>query len=123
MNFFAVSGRVGTEPQLKTVGQSQILSFSFAFDTGSKDKRATTWMSCNLWGARAQALSPYIHKGSQLTLGGEISLRPWTSKDGKQGTSLDMNVQQVTLPPRPKDPSPQSGYDPTSTLPPDEVPF
>lgn len=107
MNFFAVSGRVGNDPQMRTIPSgTQVLNFSFAFDTGYKDKKATTWLSCAIWGQRADALKPYISKGMHLVLGGEISVRKWTDKDGKDGASLEMNVSQVTLPPKSKDSTP-----------------
>lgn len=105
MNFFVVSGRIGSDPQSKSVGMNKVLNFSLAFDVGRANNKQTTWLSCTLWNAPAENLAPYLSKGLQVTVGGSISLRKYTGNDGKEGVSLDMNVSQLTLPPKPKDAS------------------
>lgn len=119
MNFFTVSGRVGNEPEFKTVGSNSIslLRFSMAFDAGYGDKKNTTWISVSLWGKRAESLKQYVRKGMPLTVGGEIQVRKWTGNDGKEGASLEMNCTQLTLPPKPKD---EAGGPPPMN---DDIPF
>ena len=97
MNNFSFIGNIGTVKDIKfTPSGTAVLNFSVAFDSGWGDKKTTSWANCSLWGKRAESLSPYIVKGAKIGIVGELSLRSYES-NGKAGTSLDVNVSDVTL--------------------------
>jgi len=90
-NSYSLTGRIGSDPELKDVGATKVLEFSFATDTGFGDKKITSWINAKIWGKRAESLSNHLEKGKQLFLVGELTLRPYEGKNGK-GISPDLNV-------------------------------
>tara|TARA_R100000406_G_scaffold95842_1_gene91366 strand:+ start:2671 stop:2997 length:327 start_codon:yes stop_codon:yes gene_type:complete len=90
-------GNLGKDPELKNVGQNQVASFSLAVRTG---KDETTWMNCAVWGKRAQAAAEYLRKGAKITIAGQGKLNSYTTQDGTEKQSLNVNVTDFTLPAR-----------------------
>ncbi len=80
-------GRLGKDPEMKTVGNSQVVNFSVATDETWKDKVSgekkskTTWHNIVIWGALANVAAQYLHKGDQVYLEGKIDTRSY-EKDG-----------------------------------------
>lgn len=95
-------GNLGQDPELKDVGQSQVANFSLAAKTG---KDETTWINCQVWGKRADVAMQYLRKGSAITVVGRGKVRTYEKKDGSQGQSLELSVDQFTLPPRTAQPA------------------
>jgi single-strand DNA-binding protein len=88
-------GNLGRDPELKEVGSSQVANFSIAATTG---KDETTWINCQVWGKRSDVVMKYLSKGSKITVSGRGKLRTYDKKDGTQGQSLELDVQDFTLP-------------------------
>ena len=68
-----VSGRVGSDAELKTVGDTMVCSFSVAHTEkvyGPNPSEKTIWISCNIWGERAVKLNPFITKGTYIVAEG-----------------------------------------------------
>jgi single-strand DNA-binding protein len=102
MNGIQIIGRLGSDPELKQVGDNDVAEFSMADDQyEGRDKEKTTgWYRCQVWGARAQTVMDYMHKGSPVTVFGSLKQRKYTTKDGDERTSMDVNVRDFSLPPR-----------------------
>lgn len=101
MNICVFTGRVGREPEHRnTPGGDAVLSWPLAVDTGTRDKPATMWLDCSLWGKRGQALQQYIAKGAKLTVSGRLAQEDYQAKDGSTRSKLRLSVDQVELPPR-----------------------
>jgi single-strand DNA-binding protein len=83
-------GRLGRDAELKQFGSKDCLKFSVADDIGFGDKKVTQWVNCTLWGPRASKVR--FEKGTQLLLWGELTLREYETKEGKKGSSLELNV-------------------------------
>ena len=90
-------GNIGKDPELKNVGQNQVASFSLATRTG---KDETTWLNCAVWGKRAQVAAEYLRKGAKITIAGQGKLNSYTTQDGTERQSLNVNVIDFTLPER-----------------------
>lgn len=90
-------GNLGKDPELKSVGQNQVASFSLAVRTG---KDETTWMNCAVWGKRAQTAAEYLRKGAKITIAGQGKLNSYTNQEGVERQSLNVNVTDFTLPAR-----------------------
>lgn len=90
-------GNVGKEPELNQVGDKQVANFSIAVN---HNKEETTWVSCALWGPRATTLMQYVTKGSKIAVSGRGKMRSYTKKDGTTGQSLEIDVNEFTLPAR-----------------------
>lgn len=98
MNSISVSGRLGKDGELKTIGQgTQVLNFSIADDVGFGDKKTTQWFNCAIFGKRAEALAKYLKKGMNVTAIGEFKVRQYQKNDGTQGHSLEINVDRLAM--------------------------
>ncbi len=100
MNLAIFTGNLGRDPELRSVNGDSVLGFSIGVQTGTKDKPATMWVSCSIWGKRATSLEPYLHKGQRVTVSGSLRLEEYQGTDGTQKTQLRMTVDQLDLPPR-----------------------
>ena len=55
-----------------------------------------------VWGPRAKVVDDYLTKGAQVTVTGQAYVETFERKDGSPGASLDVAVNDFSLPPRPK---------------------
>lgn len=85
--------RVGKDAEVRaTSSGKELASFSVAFDNGWGDNKQTIWLDCTYWGNRGVKVAPYIKKGSQLVVEGDIGTREYEGK-----TYLTLNVSDVKL--------------------------
>ena len=60
-----VTGFVGSDPQLKTVGEQQVASFSIAVSRkNGAGKKQTLWLRVNCWNKLSDIAVQYVKKGS-----------------------------------------------------------
>jgi single-strand DNA-binding protein len=98
MNHFYGIGRLGKDSELKfTKNGDAVLNFTVAVNTGYGDNPKTTWWNCSIFGKRAEALSEYLKKGTQVAVSGAPSNDPFTTKDGTQRYDLNLRVSDLTL--------------------------
>lgn len=92
VNFSDVS-RLGKDAVLRyTASGTPVAAFSAAVDSGYGDNKQTLWLDCSLWGKRGEALSPYLTKGQQVFIQGELGQREYNGK-----TYLTLKVAEVKL--------------------------
>jgi len=91
-----IAGNVGKDAQLRrTQGGEPVLGFSVAIDQGKdKDgnKRDSVWVSCSIWGKRAESLQNYITKGTKLVVTGRPGVNVYEGKG-----SLTLLVNDLTF--------------------------
>jgi len=91
-------GRLGADPEQKhTPTGTELTEFSLAVDTG---KDETTWLRCTVWGKRAKVAADYLCKGNAITIAGRGKLATYTTVGGGKGSSLQVSVDDFTLPVR-----------------------
>ena len=112
------SGHLGRDPELKTVNGTDVANFSIGCRTGQDE---TTWVNCAVWGKRANTVMQYMTKGSRVTVAGSAKVREYQTSDGETGKSLEMNVNDFTLPEK-KAETEASAPTPKQTQS-DEIPF
>lgn len=96
MNVITIAGQLGRDAEMRYLPNGDpVCSFSVA-DSAGKDK-TTIWWSCSLFGKRAEALSQYLTKGQAVTVGGTITQREYTDKDGVAKKSMDVRVNEIAL--------------------------
>jgi len=96
---FTVTGFVGGEPQVKTVGEQQVASFSVAVNRKANgDKKQALWVRVNCWGKLSDMAAQFVHKGSLVQVSAEW-LRPsaWIANDGTPQVSLDVDANRLVL--------------------------
>lgn len=96
MNNITVAGPLGRDAEVRSLNNGdQVANFSVA-DGQGKDK-LTIWWNCQLFGKRAQSLAPYLLKGQQVAVSGQITEREWRDKDGNMRKSMELRVNDVAL--------------------------
>lgn len=106
MNNLTIAGQLGKDAEIKYMPNGDaVASFSVA-DSQGKDK-PTIWWNCSLFGKRAESLSPYLLKGSAVTVSGSVTEREWTDKEGGKRKSIDVRVQDIALQGGKRDAAPQ----------------
>ncbi len=94
-NNISFVGRLGSDPELKHVGDYTVLELNVANNTGFGDKKITNWFRCTIWGNRGEKLQSFLSKGKQVFITGELSLRKFTNNDGVEKTSAEVKVDQL----------------------------
>ena len=93
MNSCNFIGRIGRDAVTRyTNAGKAVTGWSLAVDSGFGENKTTTWIDCTLWSERGEKLAPYLLKGSQVGVTGEIGTR---EHDGK--TYVTLRVADVTL--------------------------
>ena len=98
MLYCFLTGRIGKDGDLRYLATgTPILVVSVATDTGFGDRKKTVWVKCNVWGKRGESLAPYIKKGGEISLVGELSESEWTDQQGVARKNLEMDVKEIQL--------------------------
>jgi len=98
MNQAFFVGRLGRDAELRYTGAGKAVSnFSIAVDVGWGDKKHTLWVSCTLWEKAAESLTPFLTKGKQVAVSGQIDMRTYTNRNEEKQTQLTLNVKDVAL--------------------------
>ncbi len=101
VNKVTLLGNVGSDPEIKQAGSSQVASFSLATTRTWKDKdgnkkEKTEWHRCNAWGKLGEIVSKYVVKGNKLYVEGSIEYDEY-EKDGVKKYSTKITLSDVTL--------------------------
>ena len=100
INVFTASGRCGQAMEVKyTSGGKAIGQFSLPVETGYGDSKKTSWVTCKMFGERAEKLAQYITKGAAVTVTGAFQLDEW-EKDGVKHSRPCILVNDIQLPPQ-----------------------
>lgn len=123
LNFIAIHGRLGRDPEIKDVqgknGPYKSVNFSVAVNRSYGDE--TDWFFCTMNGKRAEVIHRFFHKGSQIIVVGRMESYK-KQQDGTTAWSLrvedfdfcDPNTKQ-TAPAM----TPEPAFEPSD----DDVPF
>lgn len=96
MNFITITGNLGKDAEKRVLQDgTSVLSFSVA-DSQGKDKPAL-WWDCSMFGKRADSLEPFMRKGQQVTVVGQVSEREYVAKDGTNKKAFSVRVTDVAL--------------------------
>ena len=93
-----VSGRVGQDAELKSVGDTTVCSFSVAHTEkiyGANPSEKTIWVGCNVWGERGEKLKPFITKGTYIVVEGSGGVNAYTQKNGEPAAIINCRVTSL----------------------------
>ena len=98
LNQVILIGRLGKDPEVKSVGDTKVCKFSVATSESYKDKQGnkqekTEWHNIVIWGNLADICGKYLKKGSLVSLQGKITTNTY-EKDGvkKYATEILCNT-------------------------------
>ena len=67
-----ISGNVGKDAELRTVRDSQVLSFNVGVKNGFGKDAGSVWYRCSLWGKAAESFAGSIKKGTKVFITGDL---------------------------------------------------
>jgi len=87
MNRIFLIGRLTKDPETKVFEQTgkTVTRFTLAVDRNFKNssgEKETDFIPIVLWGKRAEVVSTYMKKGSQISLGGRLQTRSYVDNNG-----------------------------------------
>lgn len=90
VNKVIIIGRLGKDPEMKTIGQGSVVtaltvatSENWTDKNGQKQER-TEWHRINVWGKPAENCAKYLSKGSQVYVEGRLQTRSWEDNGQKK---------------------------------------
>jgi single-strand DNA-binding protein len=101
INKVMITGNLTRDPELRsTPSGTSILSFGVAVNDRRKNQQTGEWedrpnyIDCTVFGARADALSRFLAKGSKVAIEGKLQWHSW-EKDGQKRSKIDVVVDEV----------------------------
>ena len=94
INEVRFTGHLTDAPVLKQVGDTKVVNFSLGQTRRYKDKNDVekedvTFIDCEIWGARAEALAKHAAKGTGLYIAARIKQDQWEDKEsGKKRSKV-----------------------------------
>lgn len=100
-NVVVLVGRLTRESELKFTNSGTAISrFSIAVNrmrmNGDQREEEVSFFDCTLWGKQAENLNPYLVKGKQVGITGELRQNRW-EQDGQNRSKVEVNVASVQL--------------------------
>lgn len=99
LNKAQIIGYLGNDPDIRYLPSGEACTtISVATTSRWKDKQTgeqkerTEWHKCVCFGKRAETMSEYLRKGSQVYVEGELQTRKWTDKEGVDRWSTEIKV-------------------------------
>ena len=133
INRVNISGNLTRDPEMRcTASGMQVLSFGVAVNDRAKNPQTGEWedrpnfVDCTMFGARAEAVSRYISKGSKVAIEGKLRYSSW-ERDGQRRSRLEVVVDEIEFMSRREDGAQATAPQPAAAPVPDvydeDVPF
>lgn len=118
INRVLISGNLTRDPELRqTGGGTQVLSFGVAVNDRRRNPQTGEWedypnfIDCTMFGARAEALSRYLSKGTKVAIEGKLRWSQW-ERDGQKRSKIEVIVDELEFMTSRNDGSGQRQYTP-----------
>lgn len=97
---------VGRDAEVRDARGTAVCNLSLAYNYGQKGedgKKPTQWIDAALWGKRAEAMAPYLKKGTKLVVTVEdLHMSTYTDRDGNVKPKLAGNIISIAFVPMPR---------------------
>lgn len=100
-NVVIMSGRLATDPELKTTTSGKdVARFSLAVDRSytKGEERKADFFTVIVWGGAARFVEQYFSKGSGIELRGRLETRSYEDKEGNKRTVTEIIAEDVRFP-------------------------
>lgn len=103
INRVNISGNLTREPEVRTSASgSAIMHFGVAVNDRSKNQRTGEWedrpnfIDCTMFGARAESVSRFLHKGTKVAIEGKLRWSQWEDrKTGEKRSKVELIVDEI----------------------------
>lgn len=105
INSVSISGNLGRDPELRvTPTGTSVLSLSVAVNDRVRDQQTGEWRDRANWvdvvvfGSRADAIAPFLAKGSKVAVSGRLRWSQWQDKQtGTNRSKLEVIADEVVF--------------------------
>ena len=101
LNKIILMGRLTAKPDVIKCDNSdnRYTRFTIAVERKYKcgDEKITDFINCTAWNATAVFISKFFDKGNMIAVTGELNIDNYTDKDGKNRTSANVHVSDVSF--------------------------
>ena len=101
INRVIISGNLTRDPELRsTAGGLPVLGFGVAVNDRRKNQQTGEWedypnfIDCTMFGARAEALSRYLNKGTKVSIEGKLRWSQW-EREGQKRSKIEVIVDEL----------------------------
>ena len=101
INKVILVGRLGADPEMKTVGQGQTVtrlnvatSETWMGKDGQKQEK-TEWHRITVWGKLAEICGKHLSKGRQVYVEGKLQTRSWEDQQGQKKYATEVVASTV----------------------------
>lgn len=100
LNRVELRGRVGHDPRITTVGDSQVARFSLATNEAFRGKNGdlreeTTWHNITAWAGKNIMDFNDVHKGTFVSLTGRLRSTRFTGSDGVERSVFEIVANRL----------------------------
>lgn len=96
INVITVSSNLGKDCEQRwTPAGKAVASFSLPVKQGYGEHEKTSWVICEMFGAKAEKLPKHLKKGMKVTVTGEFVMEEWTDRDGNKRSIPVIIVNQL----------------------------
>lgn len=104
INRVVISGNLTRDPELRATGSGMsVLKMGVAVNDRRKNNQTGEWedvpnfVDVTVFGARAEALSRFLSKGSKVAIEGKLRWSQWESPQGDKRSKLEVVADEVEL--------------------------
>ena len=101
INRVIISGNLTRDPELRsTAGGMPVLGFGVAVNDRRKNQQTGEWedypnfIDCTMFGARAEALSRYLNKGTKVSIEGKLRWSQW-EREWQKRSKIEVIVDEL----------------------------
>lgn len=99
INKVFLTGHLGKNPEVRSVGESKVATFSLAttekVNKNNEWVSETTWHNIVIWGKQADFVEKYIKKGALVNIIGSVKYRQY-EKDGVTKYITEIKAEELT---------------------------
>lgn len=130
INRYIATGNLTREPELRrTANGMAVLNIGIAVNDRRKNQQSGEWedypnfLTCVMFGTRAESVSGYLHKGSKVAVEGKLRFSQW-EKDGQKRSKIEVMIDDLELlTPRNQAPATQAPIEATAYYADENLPF
>lgn len=89
-----VIGNIGFDATIKQINNRDVLSFSIAHSERRNGEETTQWVNCLYYTGNPERLQPYLTKGKNVHVRGNMSASTYTTRDGVVKVDISCYVSE-----------------------------
>lgn len=102
INRVVITGNLTRDPELRATGSGMnVLKMGVAVNDRRKNQQTGEWedvpnfVDVTVFGARAEALSRFLSKGSKVAIEGKLRWSQWESQQGEKRSKLEVVADEI----------------------------